>query len=150
MTLAPNFLIFRRFWVALGNSGASFGSVRAPSGAMGVIFCSLDRLCMAPGPTFGRHFSKSSTFVILIPLCSGIGGFRGLAVQVGATWSIKSHPGDARGSQNGGQGGQKGAGSGQSGRPVEKTSATQREPGQTQVRPDLKTIKATSHMIRSS
>ena len=47
-------------------------------------------------------------YTILIPFCSGIYVFRGLAVQVGATWSIKSLPGDARGGQNGGQDGKRG------------------------------------------
>ena len=83
---------FLDFPLILGGPWGTLGRHLAPSGhqvgAMGVIFCSLDRLCMAPGPTFGRHFSKSSIFLILIPLCSGICGFRGLAVQVGATWSI--------------------------------------------------------------
>ena len=100
-------------WGALGRHLAPF---RHLVGALGEFFCSLDRLSMVPGPTFGRHFTKSYTFLILIPLCSGIGAFRGLAVQVGATGSIKSHPGDARGGQNGGQDGKKGVGPSQSGR----------------------------------
>ena len=108
-------MIFLRFW---GSPGRLLGVICAPVGALVVIFGPLDRLLKGLGPTFESNIVEKSVFAILVPRLGETTTSEGLAAQVGATWSIKSHPGDARGSQNGGQGGQKGAGSGQSGRPV--------------------------------
>ena len=82
---------FVDFGWPLGSSGTSFGSLQAPSGRHGRHFLFVGSTLDGSGPTFGWHFSKSSIFLILISLYSGIGGFRGLAIQVGATWS-RSEP----------------------------------------------------------
>ena len=103
-----------------------------------VMFGPLDRLLKGLGPTFESNIVENLGFAILMPRLGETITFEGLAAQVGATWSIKSHPGDARGSRNGGQGSQKGAGSGQSGRPVCQSYGTRRKPGRTQVKSEVK------------
>ena len=111
--------IFDRF---VGSPGRVEGVICAPVGALVVFFGPLDRLLKGLGPTFGSNIVEKSVFVILMPRPSETTTFEGLAAQVGATWSIKSHPGGAWGSQSGGQGGKKGARSGQSGRPACQSS----------------------------
>ena len=100
-----------------GSLGRLLGVICAPVDALVVIFGSLDGLLKVLGPTFESNMPERSGFVILVPRLGETTTFEGPAAQVGATWSIKSHPGDAWGSQNGVQGGKKCAGSGQSGRP---------------------------------
>ena len=63
-----------------------------------------------------ESFLEKYDFVVFMPLCSRIGTFGGLGVQVGATSSIKSRQRNAQGSQSGGRDSKKGAKSGQSGR----------------------------------
>ena len=107
-------------------------------GSPGRLFGSLHRLLTLLGPTFESNLVEKSVFAILVPRLGETTTFEGLAAQVGATWSIKSHPGDARGSRNGGQGSQKGARSGQSGRPVCQSYGTRRKAGQNQVKSEVK------------
>ena len=95
--------IFDRFWKSPGHL---LGVICAPVGALLVIFGPLDRLLKGLGPTFESNIVEKSVFAILVPRLGETTTFEGLAAQVGATWSIKSHPGDARGSQNGGRAGQ--------------------------------------------
>ena len=78
-------------------------------GALGVIFGSWDRLLKVLGQTFESKLQEKFDFAILTPLPGKTSTFGGLAGQVGATWSRKSHPGDARSNRIGGQGGKKGA-----------------------------------------
>ena len=107
-------------------------------GALGVIFGSWDRLLRVLGQTFASNLQEKLDFAILTPLCSKTSTFGGLAGQVGATWSRKSHPRDARGGQSGGQGGKKGAGSGQSGRPVCRSYGNGRNSAENQIRAEVK------------
>jgi hypothetical protein len=91
------------FLSVVGPPGAPFGR-HLPS--CGRQRGGLDRTLANYEGTWGDFcttFSKKAHFVILAPRWSETTTFGGLAVQVGATWSLKSHPGDARGSQNGGQ-----------------------------------------------
>ena len=102
----------------LGSPGRLVGVTCAPMGALVVIFGPLDRLMKGLGPTFERNIVEKSVFVILVPRLGETTTFEGLAAQVGATWSIKSRPRSARGSQSGGRDSKNGAKTGQSGRPV--------------------------------
>ena len=108
--------------------GRLLGVICAPVGALVNFFGPLDRLLKGLGPTFESNIVEMPVFPILVPRFGETTTFEGLATQVGATWSIKSHPGDARGSQSGGRDSKKGAKTGQSGRLGCQTSGTQWNP----------------------
>ena len=70
---------------------------------------------MVLGPTFRSDMTEMSSFAILVPRLRETTTFEGLAAQVGATWSIKSRPRSAQGSQSAGRDNKNGATTGQSG-----------------------------------